>query len=174
MNDPYEILAYVVRVSFRDAYGLDAVFDSYQRVRVLSPELHAITEHVWGKGDQLKSVISTPTKHTQVAEVNGRHVLVSTLKTPARCGDEIELYTSRQIHHGFKERYEGWEFMPFTPTQKARIAINFPIGREPEDITVGASSGARTPFVARPGTKELILNVSSPSVGSLYRIDWSW
>ncbi len=174
MNHPYELLAYVVRVSFRDAYGLEAVFDSYQRLRVLSPELHAITQHVWGKGDQLKSVVSTPTDLAHVREVDGRQVLVSTLKKPASYSDEIEVYTSRQIHHGFRERREGWEFMPFTPTEKARIAINFPIGKEPEGITVGASAGARTPFVARPGTKEIILNVSSPTIGSLYRIDWSW
>ena len=174
MNYPYELLAYVVRVSFRDPYGLEAIFDSYQRLRVLSPELHAITQHVWGKGDQLKSVVSTPTDLAHVAEVDGRQVLVSTLKKPARRNDEIEVYTTRQIHHGFKEHREGWEFMPFTPTDKARIAINFPIGKEPEGITVGASAGARTPFVARPGTKEIILNVSSPTIGSLYRIDWSW
>jgi len=174
MNYSYELLAYVVRVSFRDAYGLEAVFDSYQRLRVLAPELRSITHHVWGKGDQFKSVVTTPTELADIAEVGGRSVLVSTLKKPARYGDEIEVYTTRQIHHGFKERREGWEFMPFTPTQKARIAINFPIGKEPEGITVGGSPGARTPFVTRPGTKEIILNISSPAVGSLYRINWSW
>lgn len=41
MNYPYELLAYVVRVSFRDAFGLEAVFDSYQRIRVLSPEMRS-------------------------------------------------------------------------------------------------------------------------------------
>ncbi len=174
MDYPVELLAYVVRVSFRDAYGLEAVFDSYQRVRVLAPELHAVTQHVWGKGDQLHSVVSQPAVLSRVAEADGRHLLVFALTRPARYGDEIELYTTRRIHHGFKERHEGWEFMPFTPTAKARIAVSFPVGREPAGLSVGTTPGARSPFVSRPGTKEIILNVSSPAVGSLYRIDWSW
>jgi hypothetical protein len=174
MNYPYHLLSYVVRVSFKDPFGLDAVFESYQRLRVLSPEVFSISQRVWGKGDQFKSYVSAAAEMTHIAELDGKHALVSVLKKPARYGEEIEVYTTREIHHGFKEQREGWEFMPFTPTEKARIAISFPLGKEPEGITVGTSSGARTPFVTRPGTKELILNVSSPTVGSLYRIDWSW
>jgi hypothetical protein len=106
--------------------------------------------------------------------MDGRQVLVSTLKRPAKRGHEIEVYETRHIHHGFKGKREGWEFMPFTPTENARIAISFPVGREPQAISVGASSGARTPFVSRPGTKELVFSVKSPVLRSLYRVDWSW
>ncbi len=174
MHYPYELLAYVVRLSFRDAFGLEAVFESYQRLRVMAPELHFVTHHIWGKGDQLKSYCSTPTELAEVAQLQGKQVLISALKKPAGRGDEIEIYTTRTIHHGFKEEREGWEFMPFNPTENARIAIRFPIGKEPENVHVATSHAARMPFVARPGTKELVMTVKSPPIGSLYRIDWSW
>lgn len=174
MQYPYELLAYVVRVSFRDAFGLDAVFESYQRIRVLAPALYCATHHVWGRGDQLKSLVSVGGQLAHVAEVDGKKVLVSTLERPVGRGDEVELYSTRHIHHGFKERREGWEYMAFNPTTNARIAVSFPIGREPQGLHVGASRGAQAPFVSRPGTKELIMTVKSPPLGALYRIDWSW
>ncbi len=174
MNYPYQLEAYVARLSFRDAFGLEAILACYQRLRVLAPELRDVTHHVWGKGDQFSAYASVPTDAVQVAEANGKSVIISTLRTPAKYGDIVEIHSSRRIHHGFKEKREGWEYMPFTPTENARIAINFPIGKEPQGITVGASRGSKTPFVTRPATKEIVLNIKSPSLGSLYRIDWSW
>ena len=174
MNFPYLLLSYVVRLSFLDPHGLEARFESYQRVCVLSPELHAITQRVWGKGDQIAEAVTSPAPLMQVTPDDGRLVLASKCEKPVRRGDELELYTTRRIHHGFKEEREGWEYIPFTPTERARIAIRFPIGREPDRMTVSSSNDARDPTVVRPGTKEVVLTVNSPVVGSRYRIDWSW
>lgn len=174
MQHQYELLSYVVRLSFRDAFGLEAQFDSYQLLRVVGPQLDTVTQHFWGKGDQLRSVVTIPTKSSRVVQRSGRNVLESTLNVPARRNDEVEVYTRRIIHHGFKAAREGWEFMPFTPTDNVRLAITFPLAKEPQHLALNTSSGARTASVRRPGTKEVVVSIKSPIVGSLYRLDWNW
>lgn len=140
----------------------------------MAPELFCVTHHVWGKGDQMHDYFSPSAELVHLAVEDDKQVLVSTLKTPARHGDEIDLFSRRVIHHGFKERREGWEYMPFNPTDNARIAIQFPVAKQPAGITVGNAPGTPAPFVSRPGTKEIILRVKSPTLRSRYRIDWSW
>ncbi|MEX2246939.1 MAG: hypothetical protein WEC75_09645 [Dehalococcoidia bacterium] len=174
MDYPYETITYLARLSFRDAHGLDAVFDRYQRLRVLAPELATITQRVWGDGDPLHSFFSPSAELIDQRHEQGKHRLTLALNKPASRGDEIEIYSTWRIHHGFKDRHGAWEFGPSTPHASARVAIRFPIGREPEGVTVDASTGTGSPFVSRPGTKELILNIKSPAIGSLYRIDWDW
>lgn len=174
MDHPYETITYAGRLTFRDAYGLDAVFDRYQRLRVLAPELFTITQRIWGEGDPLHSYFSPSAEIVHEHVVGGKRLLLLALHEPAKRGDEIEVYSSRRIHHGFKDRHGAWEFGPSSPHANARLAINFPIGREPEHITVGVSNGTPSPFVARPGTKEVTLSIKSPAIGSLYRIEWDW
>jgi hypothetical protein len=171
---PYELLSYVVRLSFRDPFGLEALFESYQRVRVSVAELRSVTHHIWGKGDQLHSYYSPSADLVRVKRADGKQVLVSALRQPAHAGDELDLYSTRQIHHGFKTHREGWEFAAFNPTHNARIAIRFPIAKEPKAMTVESAQGTPSPFVARPGTKEIIMTIRSPVPRSLYRIEWSW
>lgn len=173
MKHPYETLAYVARLSFRDAHGLEAVFDWYQRIRVLTPGLRFVLQEIWGGGDQLKDYVSTSADPIHHARLNGRDIVVSKLKQPANVGDEIELYSTRRIHHAFKDgdRFY-WEYTPITPTRRARVAIDFPLGREPSQLQVAASPASRSPQVTRPGTMQLITTVDHPTLRSLYRIDW--
>ena len=74
----------------------------------------------------------------------------------------------------FKGDHGAWEYKPFTPTERMRMAISFPIARDPQGISVAATPGASTPFVKRPGTGELLFTIDSAVPGSLYRADWSW
>ena len=171
---PYESLAYAAHLSFRDAHGLEAVFDCYQLLRVVAPEMNEITHRIWGTGDQLHAYYSPSTEPPTAIALNGTHMLVSKLKRPARRGDIIEIHSTRRIHHAFKGQDCKWEYVPFSPTEKARVAIRFPIGREPAGISVGATPGSRTPFVRRPAVKDLVFNVADPSIGSTYRVEWSW
>lgn len=175
MNYPYITQAYVARLSFRDAHGLDAVFHCYQRLRVLAPELRHVVQEIWGDGDQLNGYVSAGAEPTHHARLNGRDVVLSKLTQPARAGDEIELYSTRRIHHAFKDDTRFyWEYSPITPTARARVAIGFPLGREAEAVSVGTSLGSRTPHVSRPATKELITTVDDPTLRSIYRMSWSW
>ena len=174
MDYPYESLSYVARLEFKDAHGLDARFHCYQRIRVLAPELTHVWHRLWGSGDQLFDYAAPGTHVVRVVRDDGRSVVVSELDRVAVAGDIIELHSIRRIHHGFKDHREAWEYIPFTPTERARVTIAFPIGKDPENISVGASSGTSTPLVHRPGTKELTLAITSPVVGSLYRAEWSW
>lgn len=174
MQYPYESLGYVARLEFRDAHGLDAVFHCYQRLRVLAPELFCVAHRIWGDGDQLAGLASPPIASMQQIGPSDRSTVVSTLRRPARAGDEIEIHSIRHIHHAFKDNREWWEYAPFTPTERARVSIRFPIARTPEAISVSASPGARSPAVQRPATKDVSFTLNSPTVGSLYRIEWSW
>jgi hypothetical protein len=174
MDYSYESLAYVARLSFKDAHGLDALFECYQRLRVLDDQLRFVTHRLWGTGDQLYDYISTNTQLVQQARIDGKVVLVSTLKEPAKRGQVIELYSTRRIHHAFKDRRAWWEYVPFSPTEHARVAISYPIAREPEGISVSMSRGARAPSVLRPAMKELVTRIDAPTLGATYRVDWSW
>lgn len=174
MDYPYESLSYMARLEFKDAHGIDARFHCYQRLRVLAPELSFVAHRIWGSGDQMNDYAAPRTHVVRHVREDGREVVVSALDTPAQRGDIIELHSIRRIHHGFKGERESWEYVPFTPTERARVSISFPIAREPEAITVSASPGSASPLVRRPATKELTVAVSSPTIGSLYRIEWSW
>jgi hypothetical protein len=174
MTYPYESLAYTARLSFKDAYGLDAMFECYQRLRVLSPEISCVSHRIWGEGDQLHEFTSVNAQLVHQTRMDGKDVLVSALDKPAKRGQVIELYSIRRIHHAFKGERLWWEYVPFSPTERARVSISFPIGREPEAISVSASPGSASPFVRRPATKELTLAVSSPTIGATYRAEWSW
>lgn len=175
MNYPYQTLAYVGRLSFRDPHGLEAIFQHYQRLRVLSADLDYVVHEIWGDGDQLHEYVSDSAKPIQLARMNGRDVVVGKLKQTAKAGDEIEIYSTRLIHHAFKDdRRFYWEYSPITPTVRARVATSFPLGRDAEAISVGASQGSRTPHVLRPATKELVTTVDNPTLRSIYRMAWSW
>lgn len=174
MTYPYESLMYAARLSFKDAYGLDAMFECYQRLRVLSPEISCVSHRIWGGGDQLHELTSLNAQLVHQARVDGKDVLVSALDKPAKRGQVIELYSTRRIYHAFKEERESWEYVPYSPTARARVSISFPIAKEPEGISVSVSPGSASPFVRRPGTKELTLAVSSPTIGAAYRTEWSW
>ncbi len=174
MSYPYESLLYMARLSFKDLHGLDAQFECYQRLRVLTDELRFVTHRLWGAGDQLHDYVATNTLLVQQARIDGKVVLVSTLKTPAKRGQVIALYSTRRIYHAFKGERMWWEYVPFSPTARARVSISFPIGREPEAIAVSASPGSASPFVRRPSTKELTLAANSPTIGSTYRTEWRW
>ena len=174
MDYPYESLSYVARLSFKDAYGLDAQFECYQQLRVLDDELRFVTHRLWGTGDQLHDYFSTNTGLVQHTRIDGKEILVSTLKEPAKRGQVFELYSTRRIHHAFKDTSGWWEYVPFSPTRRARVAIRYPIAREPEGISVSMSRGARAPVVQRPGTKYLVTTVDAPTLGSTYRVDWNW
>lgn len=175
MNYPYECLAYVARLSFRDAHGLEAVFDCYQRLRVLGRDLRFIENEIWGDGDQLNRYVSTGATPILVRSTPAKTTVTSRLDSVHHYGDEVEIYSTRRIHHAFKgdERYY-WEYKPLSPTERARISISFPVGREPTAIAVGATVGSRSPETRRPGTKELVTTVSLPTLNSLYRMSWSW
>ena len=174
MNYPYETLDYVGRVVFKDAFGLEAYYHTFQRLRVLAPELFAIEQRFWGWGDPVHEFISPAAAAVHIVTESDPPAIVMVLKRPARYGDEIEIHSIRGIHHAFKGERGAWEYRPFTPTEHVKLAIDFPIAREPEGISVSTSPGARSPYVRRPGTKELTLDVRSATPGSLYRADWSW
>jgi hypothetical protein len=174
MSYPYETLDYAGRLQFKDAFGLEAYFHCYQRLRVLAPEVFAVTQHAWGLGDPVHDFVAPAAAAVQVVTDGNKLALVMVLKEPARRGDEIKIHSIRRIHHAFKQPYGAWELMPFTPTGKARVSIDFPVAREPEGISVSSSTGSPSPYVRRTGTKELQLMVSNPVPGALYRADWSW
>jgi hypothetical protein len=174
MNASYESLAYVGRLSFSDTRGLDARYDSYQQIRVTSGELTTVTRHIWGDGDAAYSVVAPAAPPIRTYAAGDKRVVVGMLRRPLHRGDELDIHTSRRIHHGFKGQRQWWEFIAFTPVHYARVAISFPIGREPEGISVGADPGTPSPEVFQPGTKELIMVVKSPVIGARYRIEWSW
>lgn len=174
MDYPYESLSYIARLEFKDAHGLEALFHCYQRLRVLAPTLSSVAHRIWGNGDQMNTYAAPGTHVLHQFREDGRNAVVSSLDAPAHAGDIIELHSIRRIHHGFKSDREYWEYVPFTPTANARIAISFPIAREPENLSVNSSPGAPSPWVARPGRKELLLKVVNPSIGSVYRTEWSW
>lgn len=174
MEYPYESLMYTARISFKDAYGLDAIFECYQRLRVLSPEVSYVSHRIWGAGDQLHEFTSPHARVVHRARVDGKDVVISALDEPAKRGRVIELYSVRRMYHAFKGDRESWEYVPYSPTERARVSISFPIAKEAEGISVSASPGSASPFVRRPGTKELTLAVSSPTIGATYRADWSW
>lgn len=142
---PYQSLVYSARLSFGDAHGLDAVFDCYQLLRVLVPDLREITHRVWGAGDQLQAYYSPSTELPTVVDLDGQHLLISELKQPARRGDVIEVRSTRRIYHAFKDQDCMWEYVPYSPTDKARVSIRFPIGREPEGISVATTPGLTCP-----------------------------
>jgi len=174
MDYPYESLSYAARLEFKDAYGVEAWFHCYQRLRVLAPELRTVLHRIWGDGDQLNAYAAPGTHVVRVRREDGRVAVLSALDTAAHAGDIIELHSIRRIHHGFKGDRQFWEYTPFTPTANARVVITFPIGREPEGLTIGATKGTTSPIVSRPGTKEVLLKIHEPAVGSLYRLEWSW
>jgi hypothetical protein len=174
MNYPYETVDYSGRLQFKDAFGLEAYFHCYQRLRVLAPELFTVVRRFWGDGDQLHDFVSPSAASIQVVGDADPKALLLVLQKPALRGDEIEIHSIRRIHHGFRSERPYWEFMAFTPTERAKVAIDFPVAREPEGIEVSASPGARSPYVKRSGTKELLVTVSAPEPGSLYRAEWSW
>lgn len=173
-NYRYQSLSYVARLEFRDAHGVEAIFHCYQRLRVLTQELACITHRIWGSGDQLQSFVSANSDLAHQFNNGEKDVLVSTLRRPAHAGDEIEIHSTRRIHHAFKAEREFWEYVPYSPTEQARLAISFPIGREVQALSVSTSAGASSPSVTRPATKEIIMRVRDPQIGALYRVEWSW
>ena len=174
MHYPYETLNYNARVEFKDAFGLEAYYHCYQRIRVLANELFTVTQRLWGWGDPFYDFTSPSAAAVYLVNDADPPAIVMVLKKPAKRGDEIELHSIRRVHHAFKENHGTWEYRAFTPTERAKLAISFPIAREPEGISVSQSPGAPSPYVRRPGTKELLLTVSSPTPGALYRADWDW
>ena len=174
MNYPYETLDYVGRLQFKDPFGLEAYFHCYQRLRVLEPELFTVAQRAWGLGDPFFQFVSPSAAAVHFVRNADPPAIVMVLKQPARRGDEIEIHSIRRIHHAFKGGRGAWEYRAFTPTEHARLAINFPLAREPEGISVAMSRGARSPFVRRPGTNELLFTIASAAPGSLYRADWGW
>ncbi len=174
MVHQYESLSYMARLEFKDPYGVEALFHCYQRLRIIAPEVNSVVHHMWGDGDQLNDYAAPGTHVRGIFGEDGRRRVISSLDAPARSGDIIELHSIRRIHHGFKGDRQYWEFSPYTPTTAARVAISFPLAREPERISVGTSAGTSAPIVSRPATKELILKAHFPDLNSLYRIEWSW
>jgi hypothetical protein len=102
MKQPYETLTYAVRLSFKDAYGLEALSESYQRIRVLTPGLRLVRQEIWGEGDPLFDLAFIPGTLMPAIRLNGHFSVVSVLRERANVGDEIELYSTRRIHHAFK------------------------------------------------------------------------
>lgn len=174
MNYPYETLDYVGRVVFKDAYGLEAEYHTVQRIRVLAPELFAITERFWGWGDPVQDFVAPAASSVALVQKADPPAIVMVLKRPAKAGDEVEIHSSRRIYHAFKADHGIWEYRPFTPTARVHLSFDFPVGRDPEGISVSTSPGARSPYVRRPGTKELLFTIRAASPGSLYRADWDW
>ena len=174
MDYDFEYLEYSGRLSFKDVHGIDARFECYQRIRVLAPELEKVQDRFWGDGDQLFEYVSPNAANCTLVRLNGKTALISRLPHRYHHGDEIELRSIRQLHHAFKDSHEWWEFTPFVPHERVRLSISFPLAREPEGLSVVADRGTAAPFVARPGTKEFLMIINSPAVGSLYRTEWDW
>jgi hypothetical protein len=174
MTYPYETLDYVGRVVFKDAFGLECYYHTYQRLRVLQAELFTVVQRYWGWGDPVHEVVAPAAAAIHLVPDSDPPAIVLILKAPAKRGDELEIHTIRRLHHAFKSDRGIWEYKPFTPTERVQLAIDFPIAREPEAIYVSMSPGAPSPYVRRPGTKELTFTLKGVLPGALYRADWAW
>lgn len=175
MNYPYATEQYLGRLEFKDAFGLEAQFHCHQRFRASYTDLACVSEQVWGDGDQWREFEAVGSKLVRLNSTpSGRSLAISLLDRPTKRGAQFERSTVRSIHHAFKDERQWWEYAALSPTTWARLAIRFPIGREPRGISVATAGSTPAPFVSRPATNEIVLNIKSPVVGAVYRIDWSW
>ena len=174
MSYSYEYLEFNVRLSFKDQFGLDARVETYQRIRALADGVQFLTERVWGNGDLLFDYAYAP--HLPVSarlSPTGATIIDTHLARPLKAGQEFEMYSTRTVHHGFKNDHERWQFGPVFPTAQAKVSVAFPIARDADVLTVSGPPAAAS-SIARPGSKEVNLFLSAPPVGSLYSIDWTW
>ena len=174
MSYLYEYLDFNVRLSFKDAFGLDARVETYQRVRALRDGVLFLTERVWGEGDLLFDYAYTPHLPVSVRpSPSGATIIDTQLARPLMAGEEFEMYSIRTVHHGFKNDQERWQFGPVFPTAQAKVTVAFPIARAADALTISGPPTA-VPRVSQPGSKEVNLFLSAPPVRSLYSIDWTW
>ena len=174
MSYPYQYLEFNVRLSFRDAHGLDARIETYQRIRALRDGVRFLTERIWGEGDLLFDYAYAPISTVSIRKSpRGATIIDTQLARPLLAGQEFEMYSTRTVHHGFKNDQERWEFGPVYPTSLAKVSLAFPIARDADALTVSGPPTA-APRIARPGAKEINLFLDTPPVGSLYAIDWTW
>ena len=76
------------------------------------------------------------------------------------------MYSTRTVHHGFKNDQERWQFGPVFPTAQAKVSVAFPIARTADALTISGPPTA-VPRISQPGSKEVSLFLSAPPVRSL-------
>lgn len=176
VRSPYEILDYEATLILHDAKGAKATFRRRQTVRFLQNGVSAILDHAWGNGVLVTNYWNSAGSLEDSFKDQGTRHLVVGLGRARGKGEVLSFEIERTAMEGFTDSRGRVETAVDHPVNSLRRTIVFPRNRPVQRATF--SDGlhqVRMPIAMHPdGRTSISVQVSQPTNGVPYAIDWSW
>ena len=144
-TDPYEYLEWDAVWEIKDPEGKKAEYIRNNTVRFLQPNVHTITDRIWGDGDTMKEYRCSLGVPADTFDYGSSKKVVISLRENKKRGSVERFSISRTILNGFTKSEEWIEEEPIYSAKKYTLRVIFP----PERPCKRATLTRRGPYITQ-------------------------
>jgi hypothetical protein len=178
---PYEILDYDATLELLDVEGKKAVFRKRQSVKFLQNNIIAFEDYAWGDGEILATYKCSPGVVVDKYREGDRWNILISLRDTKSIGDIEQFHIERKVKNTYTHQDEWLQTEIRRRTQRLRMAVIFPKGRNWQDAVLTQRSKNQTiklgseHFNRLPDGRRMLSWETKHTRGyEVYTLKWRW